>query len=493
MASEADRQLASSFARLPTELVTRVARPLSTTDFCALRATCKLIDHKLLDQFAYEFFRRKQFMITPASLQALKDISTSRFSDYLSHLVIGTDQLLSTKWDSSIPVDDKRRFRKILDEQKLLGHVGFAALFQDAIATLPRLNTLDIRDFNSPTRFRDGQYAQWRSYGMGDLRKAGTVGFGNIDWATCVFQNALLGAAAANAPLKNLEVLSRRNGCLQDSSLSLPKPLAPDMAALLSGLTKLHLDIIVSWEDLKFVGLPNLCYLLQNTPNVNWLRLNFDMALADYGGADDKGWVGFLAWLAKKPPASNEVVATYDTPPTFQLTQLDLGRIVVSPDHLLDIVTAYPTLQTLALSRVCLTEPTGTATPPSDSGTAYLVTRTLKGLDKTDLKKFTVRSLVQRTGDGRGGVRWKNSRGGIAELINLRSEPGRSQFKDASSLISFQIQIPARELLLVTLLMAEYYAASDDGSDSDGGEEDDEEDDEENDGDEADGSEGDGD
>lgn len=475
MTPDADRQLAASFARLPTEILSRIARPLPTTDFCALRSTCKLIDHKLFNEFAYEFFRKKQFMMTSASLHALKDISDSRFSNYLSHVVIGTDQLFNSKWDNSIPMDEKREFRATLDEQKHIGRVGFASTFKTAIAGLSHLQTLDIRDFDSATRFRDGQSSQWRSYGAAKLRAAGTVGFGNMDWATCIYQNVLLGAAAAHAQIKNLEVLSRRNGCLQDSSLMIAKPMASDLSSLLSGLTKLHLDIIANWEDMKFVGLPNLCYLLQHTPNVEWLRLNIDMALPDYDSSEDRGWTGFLKWLAKQPATSDDVIARYDTPaPTFELKQLDLGRIVVSPDHLLDIVKAYPTLRTLALTRSTLTEPSGAATPSADAGTAYLVTLLLTGLDNTSVDKFLPRALMHRTDEGRGEVRW-NSRGDIKDNIQLRSQPGQSQFKDAASLISFQLQTPACKSLPVSpSLIAVYYPASDDGSGSDDGEEDDE-------------------
>lgn len=495
MASEPDRQLESSFARLPTELLSRIARPLPTTDFCALRSTCKLVDHKLFNEFAYEFFRKKQFMLTSASLQALKDISASRFSDYLTHVVFGTDRLFNSRWDNSISMDDKRKFRATADEQKLFGHVGCASMITEAFAGLNRLVTLDVRDFDSPTRFRDGQHARWSSYGSAELRKAGSVGFGNVDWATSIFQNLLLGAAAANADIKNLEVISRQNGCLQDSSLRFVQPLAPNLSSLLSGLTKLHLDIILNWEDLKFVGLPNLCYLLQNTPNVDWLRLNMDMALSEYGGTEDQGWIGFLKWLAKKPSTSDDVIAPYDIPtPAFQLKQLDLGRIIVSPDHLLDIVAAYPTLRTVALSRSTLTEPSGTVTPAADAGTPYLVKRVLTGLDSTNVDKFLPRALVQRTSEGRGDVRW-NSRGDTKDNIQLRSQPGQSQFKDAASLISFKIQVPACEFPLTvsgTMLMAVYYPASDDGSHSDdGGDDGDENEDDSNDDDEADGSDGD--
>lgn len=472
MTSDADQQLASSFARLPTELLSRIARPLSTTDFCALRSTCKLVDHKLLNEFAYEFFRKKQFMMTSASLQALKDISNSRFSDYLSHVVIGTDQLFNSKWDGSITIDDKRKYRATADEQKLFGHIGCASKFEDAIAGLSRLETLDIRDFNSATRFRDGQFAQWRSYGVAELRKAGTVGFGNLEWATCIYQNILLGAAAANARIKSLEVISKRNGCLHDSSLSIAKPMAPNLSSLLSGLTKLHLDIMANWEDLKFVGLPNLCYLLQNTPNVEWLRLNIDMALSEYDGTEDKGWIGFLQWLAKEPPSS-DVIAKYTPAPTFELKQLDLGRIVVSPDRLLAIVAAYPSLKTLALSRSTLTEPSGTTTPPADAGTAYLVKRVLTGLDNTSVEKFIPRALIQRTSEGRGDVQW-NSRGTTKDSIQLRGQPGQSEFKDAASLISFRIHTPACKSMSVSSLIADYYPASDDDSASDDGDDGDE-------------------
>lgn len=446
MTDSSDRQLASSFARLPTELISRIARPLSTSDFCALRSTCKLVDHKLFNDFAYDYFRKKQFMMSTSSLEALKDIAASRFGGYLSHLIVGTDYVYTPRWENNAPWDLKRKFCVALDQQKSFSHVGCVSLIEDALAGLSNLETIDIRDFNSPTRFRDGQHAVWRSYGVAELRRAGNVAFGDVSWASCVFQNMLLGAAAAKAPIKNLEVLSRRNGCLQDSSLFIPKPLSPDMTCLLSGLTKLHLDVMMSWEDIKYIGLPNLTFLLQNTPNVDWLRLNFDMVLPEYDNNDDGGWTGFLAWLAKKPSTSDDLVATYDTPPTFRLKQLDLGRMTASPDHILDVVLAYPTLRTLSLSRVQLTESSKVAAPPGPPGNPYLVEQLLKGLDQLSVSVFSARALVQRTRNrGRGEVRWKHSRGNITDNITLRSESGRLQFKDAIDLISFHMSLPLRE------------------------------------------------
>lgn len=58
----------SGLASLPTELLNKIAGPLSTNDFNALRSTCKLVEDKLFPYWANCFFKKKQFSKPPCLL-----------------------------------------------------------------------------------------------------------------------------------------------------------------------------------------------------------------------------------------------------------------------------------------------------------------------------------------------------------------------------------------------------------------------------------------
>lgn len=81
-----------SLTSLPVEVLAHISSFVSTQDFGALRLTCKHTENGLYRWFLDEFFTKKQFMLTPPSLQALLDISQhATFSKQLKHLIIATD------------------------------------------------------------------------------------------------------------------------------------------------------------------------------------------------------------------------------------------------------------------------------------------------------------------------------------------------------------------------------------------------------------------
>lgn len=84
-------QTASPLAGIPTELLTRITGHLTTEDLCKVRLTCKLVASRMHSSFAYEFFRKKQFMISTVSLQALVDIADNPLGAGLNHVIMATD------------------------------------------------------------------------------------------------------------------------------------------------------------------------------------------------------------------------------------------------------------------------------------------------------------------------------------------------------------------------------------------------------------------
>lgn len=82
---------------LPLEVLLNITRHLNTPDYCNVRLASKYFEEQLHNAFAKEFFTKRQFMISEFSLQALIDISKSRFSSNLTHVIIGLERPSSTQ------------------------------------------------------------------------------------------------------------------------------------------------------------------------------------------------------------------------------------------------------------------------------------------------------------------------------------------------------------------------------------------------------------
>lgn len=76
---------------LPLEVLLSITSKLRTTDYCNFRLTSKYFEEQLFNAFSKEFFTKRQFMIGNFSLQALIDISRSRFSSTLTQVILGLE------------------------------------------------------------------------------------------------------------------------------------------------------------------------------------------------------------------------------------------------------------------------------------------------------------------------------------------------------------------------------------------------------------------
>ncbi|EMR72374.1 putative f-box domain-containing protein [Eutypa lata UCREL1] len=91
----------SRLLSMPLEVLLHISSYLTTPEYGMLRRTSKHLEASFFKPFAREFFTKRQFMLTEFSLQALVDISKSRFADYLSHLIIGLERLRLLSSDPS--------------------------------------------------------------------------------------------------------------------------------------------------------------------------------------------------------------------------------------------------------------------------------------------------------------------------------------------------------------------------------------------------------
>ncbi|BEJ17659.1 hypothetical protein CspHIS471_0610600 [Cutaneotrichosporon sp. HIS471] len=343
-------QAASPFAQLPAEVLGRITRWIPTPDLSAVRQTCKVIERKTFASWSHEFFRKRQFMISTFSLQTLLDISQhAGLGPMLKHLCIATDkpiEMFRASADASLAAKRARQ------DQKYLFNTGvWIEMLTEAFKTLPNLETLDIRDFNSSSRFRDGPDAKWHSYGSSTLFKESGIRpalGGQAFDLDRLFQGVVVAAGRAELTAPNLEVITR-NMSLSDAFYVSPA-IKPVVTKYLGQLKKLHLVLLNSLPE----PLEDFLHLAKN---VKWLRVNYHMHGSPHS---------FLEWLgtpcnndsmdewAKAVATANQEGKELPVPPlNLSLDTLELGGCSISISSLMDIVAKLP-LRSLSMRRIHL-------------------------------------------------------------------------------------------------------------------------------------------
>ncbi len=402
-----DPQLGSPFGKLPMEMVLRTSAFLTTPELGALRLTCQKLEKDLFSSFTREFFYKKQFMLTPESLDALVGISQHKtLSPCLRHLVIGLDRYGNHDfWAHRTFLSSTQAiaYRNWIAGQSHLLATGLAATkLAEAFRNLRNLETVDIRDFSSRSRHRDGPQACWTSYGARTIARETGITLSmahqvrNDDFASQVFTLVLGALAITNARPRNIEVLLRdKTWGLADFAFYLSPSLADSMTGVLSGLKKLHLDI-----DLKTgtsVILPSgpggpslpldtsamlLKRFLCSVPNLTWLRLNFQTT--SYTDAKS-----FLRWLAL-------AVSDSRSPIFPSLENLDIGSVEITAETLLAIITKFSAVRGFGFRRVTLHDTKG----PSER--VNLWAKLFECLAaRATLQRLLVGRLSQQKSDGR--------------------------------------------------------------------------------------------
>ncbi|KAJ4389020.1 hypothetical protein N0V93_006482 [Gnomoniopsis smithogilvyi] len=395
-------------AKLPRELLDHVSSFLPTPAFNNLRLACKLVENKIFPYWSNAFFKRKQFMITAFSLQTLVDISRhATLGPCMTHLIIGLDYFRSVGQQYANTRDDYQQFQDACDAQELLLDTGAALqLLTTALLNLPNLESIDVRNFNSPTRYRDiYKYRSnfrvcpaWKSYGYSEIPdwspylalQNGSLFGNNGDIGPSHFVNRvvrvlLTAIGQSESPLRGLEVIIRpfhhfRTVALTGGGLGvlpiLGKGIPTKLPLVLSRLTKLHLDVNLGSDSLPSVGsyqypfkipsdMPksaeevsdpsstNLRKLLALTSNLTWLRLN-NRSNTWHGS------VRLMSWLALNPetPFGVNIEARWGDsnpkPVSFPLRRLDLGNMRLHTSTLDLLVIKFDKLECLSFRDVHL-------------------------------------------------------------------------------------------------------------------------------------------
>ncbi|KAI3391036.1 hypothetical protein diail_8087 [Diaporthe ilicicola] len=371
----------SHLVQLPRELLDNVTSSLPTQDFNALRLACKELEAKIFPYWANCFFKKKQFMIDQFSLQALVDISQHpALSKVLTNLVIGLDEMRAI--DHSFlqlqAFDEFGRWRSAdCAQQALLYGGGAVDLLSKALVNLPNLKTVDIRDFNSNTRYRDAapgrEVPQWRSYGSSQYQQwpresRWLLGYHpQTNFLGTVFLVIITALGRCSKTLQNLEVILRNQTiALSDDAFAVLAIPDSGLATAVSGLTKLHLDLdersTRRWPILQRQGAmpqldfydPSTMYLrrfLGFARNITWLRLNFYPYV--HSNSNSSSPSKLLAWLGLKPdfnpPSDAPWGEVNPAPITLPLRRLDLGKVATTPAVLRRLLTKFADLEYISI------------------------------------------------------------------------------------------------------------------------------------------------
>ncbi|KAL2022370.1 hypothetical protein VTK56DRAFT_5437 [Thermocarpiscus australiensis] len=407
-----DPQRASSLVQVPTEVLIRIVYHLPTKDLGSVRLTCKAVERKLFNSFSYEFFRKKQFMVSTGSLQALVDISKHpTLSPCLKHVIICTERMYPVSPPS--PADDASNFKSdyyVGDHLSLMATGVLRDMLAEAFGNLTNLETVDIRDFLSNTRNRDGIGARWNSYGRVTMTAAtgaqSATGPVSIQdhYASQIFAAAMAALAVAQSRPKSIEVLLRNwRWGLGDCAFFIPPRLETSIAPVLSSLQSLHLslgefrEMGSPWLVQKFVSLAH---------NLTWLRLNFK-------NEEPRHPARFLSWLALKETESSGNPRGIAPVQFGCLERLDLGSAVIAQRTLLKLVAKFaPTLRWLSLRRVGMyDDKNNDSSKTVNPWLGFL--RSLPKVPGIDLRTLAMSDLIVRApNEGLGGrVLFKDGNG----------------------------------------------------------------------------------
>jgi hypothetical protein len=144
---------------IPLEVLLQITSNLTTPEYGNLRCTCKQIEATLFNSFSREFFAKRQFMFTEFSLQALVDISKSRLSSCLSHVILGLERPSLRQLPPPSPLvyppvwpRNNRFLQECVDHMSFIDTCQDVEMLTEAFSNLRNLETIGMRDFYSRSR-----------------------------------------------------------------------------------------------------------------------------------------------------------------------------------------------------------------------------------------------------------------------------------------------------------------------------------------------------
>ncbi|KAI1405248.1 hypothetical protein F4819DRAFT_7597 [Hypoxylon fuscum] len=374
---------------IPLEVLLKIASYLTTPEYGMLRRTCRAVDGSLLNAFAREYFNKKSFVLTEFSLEALVGISKSRLAPHMRYLIISLEYprrepSLNIPATPATTTDTMLKFNKWKEEyfnhKTLLDSGGDFELLSEALRNFPNLETVGLRDFDTPGRRRDGETLFWRAYGAptfysdtGYRLSRATVrrsydpenecreSENYISHTFLTILRALGNVKAIHRPTR-LEVILR-SGSVPESACNIPRRLEPVILPVLENLKALYLDLgensftvseINEGGHLRrYHGLLVL-KLLSKTQSLEHLRLNFGQGyhpvpILTQAAEDLLDWLAGSLTPTSAPaqpmPIDDEGLDRFpqlpQAPALPRLEQLDIGDVTIKPDSLLKLYKRY--------------------------------------------------------------------------------------------------------------------------------------------------------
>ncbi|KAI4834437.1 hypothetical protein E4T44_08077 [Aureobasidium sp. EXF-8845] len=352
---------------LPPELLLRVSAFLTTSELGNFRLTSKPIESALFDKFAREFFTKKQFMLEQPSLQALVDISNHpTLASSLSEVVISTHVLPSDP-ELVSPTSKAMYAAGHANHHVLMASGQALHMLSDAFSKLPNLRTVGLRDYNGRGRYREGNSATWKSWGWSfgwdglsaynpnerhSQRPLETISPEHVlPLLFYALGHAKVLPESIHVFLRKREKLTQQSFNILDGYLGdKTRPVLGNMRELMLAIgneTPNYIEWVTKAATPETTNSPPLARLLEHTPRLETLRLNFEHA--------QRTAHGFLSWLGSPvsdPSISSTslLVAPISLP---RLTALELGMVTVTADILLKILTKFD-LESFSLWKVKL-------------------------------------------------------------------------------------------------------------------------------------------
>ncbi|TQN69706.1 hypothetical protein CSHISOI_05770 [Colletotrichum shisoi] len=375
-------QSRSPFNKVPLEVLLRISSLLNTTELSALRLTCRSIEQSLFNTFMKEYFTKRQFMLTEFSLQVLIDISKSRLSDCLDHVIIGLNCFTRHYFPPGKEACETR-YREAQADHFSLVHSGqHVLMLTEAFRNLKNLQTVGIRDYNSKARsLRDGFTATWASYGATTLEKQTEVNLFRVPideiqaYTNKVFISLFTALGNAGARPKAFELLRKGQGVPSDDAFNLfTSYLGPKVAPVIEGLETFICVVNVAngpfrttapthgAEDNTAFSRRRHDYLLRlflgYMSNLKHLRLNFSHPGNNSDAVDHFiNWLGTPAFKSPStPPIFDPQLPSPPPPVAFpHLEELNLGFLDAEPKRLIHLVRKLsPTLRKLEFWKLTL-------------------------------------------------------------------------------------------------------------------------------------------
>lgn len=373
---------------LPVELIHHVATYFSFRECAAARATCRHLDAALLEPFGKRYIGSLQFMRADFSLQGLVDLSRSRLSSYLKHVIISMEEFPPSKiWNVGPYEVLAQRQRDFIHEKRDL------ETLKEAFVEL-HFETVEVHSY-----YAYNPQAPWKTYGSRRVLAETTVDLSkarppaHFDKALAqIIPDLLTVLGAVGARPKRFGV-TLANGSLRDDAFILPNHVRQQVAPVLAGLEALSLPVELIDRAPGIRSLPaenpndatyNLRRFLRllEGPSLRSLKLVVPGTLRPEKEA-------FFSWLAASPsaslpdrPLSHLSVGasrpqTAPPPITFEnLNELHLDKLCISRQHLVKLVEKFKsTLRTLRLRELHLSEERSEETDDLMTSTGFLSDR----------------------------------------------------------------------------------------------------------------------